>query len=192
MSVEAVMAQEYCKGALAFAILWHARKALDVLCPSMRAPRRTCNSGKKPRLFNLGVICYWLTMCQRSPSLLRLFAAALLALPASSESRAADISRNQARSLVISRFGIVATSQTPASQAGAAVLDRGGSAVDAAIAANAVLGVVEPMMNGIGGDLFAIVYEAKTGKLYGLNSSGWSPAAPMPLTARFPAGRFSP
>jgi gamma-glutamyltranspeptidase/glutathione hydrolase len=90
---------------------------------------------------------------------------------------AQDISRSQARSMVISRFGIVATSQTPASQAGAAVLDRGGSAVDAAIAANAVLGVVEPMMNGIGGDLFAIIYEAKTGKLYGLNSSGWSPAA---------------
>ncbi len=79
--------------------------------------------------------------------------------------------------MVISRFGIVATSQTPASQAGAAILDRGGSAVDAAIAANSVLGVIEPMMNGIGGDLFAIVYEAKTGKLYGLNSSGWSPAA---------------
>ncbi len=83
--------------------------------------------------------------------------------------------RSQARSLVISKFGIVATSQTPASQAGTVILDRGGSAVDAAIAANAVLGVVEPMMNGIGGDLFAIIYEAKTGKLYALNSSGWSP-----------------
>jgi gamma-glutamyltranspeptidase/glutathione hydrolase len=87
-----------------------------------------------------------------------------------------DISRSQARSMVISRFGIVATSQTVASRAGADVLDKGGSAVDAAIAANAVLGVVEPMMNGIGGDLFAIVYDAKTGKRYGLNSSGWSPA----------------
>jgi gamma-glutamyltranspeptidase/glutathione hydrolase len=48
--------------------------------------------------------------------------------------------------------------------------------VDAAVATNAVMGVVEPMMNGIGGDLFAIVYEAKTGKLYGLNASGWAPA----------------
>jgi gamma-glutamyltranspeptidase/glutathione hydrolase len=103
--------------------------------------------------------------------------AGLLILAGMSELGAQDISRSQGRSQVISRFGIVATSQTPASQAGAAVLDHGGSAVDAAIAANSVLGVVEPMMNGIGGDLFAIVYEAKTGKLYGLNASGWSPAA---------------
>ena len=79
--------------------------------------------------------------------------------------------------MVISRHGIVATSQTLASQAGAQILARGGSAMDAAIAANAVLGVVEPAMNGMGGDLFAIIYEAKTGKLYGLNSSGWTPAA---------------
>ncbi len=78
--------------------------------------------------------------------------------------------------MVITRFGIVATSQTLASRAGAQVLELGGNAVDAAIAANAVLGVVEPTSNGLGGDLFAIVYEAKTGKLYGLNSSGWAPA----------------
>jgi gamma-glutamyltranspeptidase/glutathione hydrolase len=75
----------------------------------------------------------------------------------------------------MTQYGIVATSQAVASQAGAAVLAKGGSAVDAAIAANAALGVIEPMMNGVGGDLFAIVYEAKTGKLYGLNSSGWAP-----------------
>jgi gamma-glutamyltranspeptidase/glutathione hydrolase len=56
------------------------------------------------------------------------------------------------------------------------VLAHGGNAIDAIIAANAVMGVVEPMMNGMGGDLFAIVYIAKTGKLYGLNASGWSPA----------------
>jgi len=55
------------------------------------------------------------------------------------------------------------------------VLEMGGNAVDAAIAANAVLGLTEPMSDGIGGDLFAIVYEAKTGKLYGLNASGWAP-----------------
>jgi gamma-glutamyltranspeptidase/glutathione hydrolase len=71
--------------------------------------------------------------------------------------------------------GIVATSHYLASQAGAHVLAQGGSAMDAAIAANAVLGVTEPMMNGIGGDLFLIYWDAKAGKLYGLNSSGWAP-----------------
>lgn len=85
--------------------------------------------------------------------------------------------RDYARSMVISRSGIVATSQTLASEAGSSVLEHGGNAVDAAIAANAALGVIEPMMNGIGGDLFAIVYDAKTKKIYGLNSSGWAPAA---------------
>lgn len=83
--------------------------------------------------------------------------------------------RSHARSMTISRYGIVATSYVQASVAGAQVLARGGSAVDAAIAANAVLGVAEPMMNGMGGDLFAIYWEAKSGKLYGLNSSGWAP-----------------
>jgi len=77
--------------------------------------------------------------------------------------------------MVIAREGIVATSHVQASVAGAQILARGGSAVDAAIAANAVLGVTEPMMNGMGGDLFAIYWDAKTGKLYGLNSSGWAP-----------------
>ncbi len=85
--------------------------------------------------------------------------------------------RTQARSMVISRQGIVATSQTLASQAGAQILARGGSAMDAAIAANAVLGVVEPMSDGIGGDLFAIYWDAKTGKLTGINASGWAPKA---------------
>jgi gamma-glutamyltranspeptidase / glutathione hydrolase len=83
--------------------------------------------------------------------------------------------RSYGRSMTISRAGIVATSHTLASVAGAQVLARGGSAVDAAIAANAVLSVTEPMMNGMGGDLFAIYWEAKTGKLYGLNASGWAP-----------------
>ena len=77
--------------------------------------------------------------------------------------------------MVISRHGIVATSQTLASQAGAQILARGGSAMDAAIAANAALGVVEPKSCGIGGDLFAIYWEAKTGKLTGINASGWAP-----------------
>jgi gamma-glutamyltranspeptidase/glutathione hydrolase len=77
--------------------------------------------------------------------------------------------------MVVTRYGIVATSHVQASVAGAQILERGGSAVDAAIAANAVLGVTEPMMNGMGGDLFAIYWDAKTGKLYGLNASGWAP-----------------
>ncbi len=83
--------------------------------------------------------------------------------------------RSYGRSMVINDGGIVATSHTLASQAGAQILARGGSAIDAAIAANAVLGVTEPMMNGVGGDLFLIYWDAKTGKLYGLNSSGWAP-----------------
>jgi gamma-glutamyltranspeptidase / glutathione hydrolase len=86
-----------------------------------------------------------------------------------------DPGREQSRSMVMTQYGIVATSQAVASQAGAAILARGGSAVDASIAANAALGVIEPMMNGVGGDLFAIVYDAKTKKLYGLNASGWAP-----------------
>ena len=85
--------------------------------------------------------------------------------------------RPNARSMVVSPFGIVATSQVQASQAGAEILTHGGSAVDAAIAANAALGVMEPDMNGIGGDLFAIYWDAKTGKIYGLNASGWAPKA---------------
>jgi gamma-glutamyltranspeptidase/glutathione hydrolase len=84
--------------------------------------------------------------------------------------------REQTRSLVISQFGIVATSQTLASEAGAMILEHGGNAIDAAIAANATLGVVQPGGSGIGGDLFAIVYLASTDKLYGLNASGWTPA----------------
>jgi gamma-glutamyltranspeptidase / glutathione hydrolase len=83
--------------------------------------------------------------------------------------------RSYGRSMVINDGGIVATSHTLASQAGAQILAHGGSAMDAAIAANAVLGVTEPMMNGVGGDLFLLYWDAKTGKLYGLNASGWAP-----------------
>ncbi len=83
--------------------------------------------------------------------------------------------RSYGRSMVVTPYGIVATSYVQASQAGARILEQGGSAIDAGIAANAVLGVTEPMMNGIGGDLFAIYWEAKTGKLYGINASGWAP-----------------
>ena len=83
--------------------------------------------------------------------------------------------RSQMRSMVISRGGIVAAESPLAAQAGARILSKGGNAVDAAIATNAMMGVVSPMMNGMGGDLFAIVYDAKANKLYGLNSSGWAP-----------------
>jgi gamma-glutamyltranspeptidase/glutathione hydrolase len=82
--------------------------------------------------------------------------------------------------MVIAQQGIAASSQVLASQAAAQILSRGGSAADAAITANAVLGVVEPMMNGIGGDLFAIYREAKTGKLTGLNASGPAPRGLSP------------
>jgi gamma-glutamyltranspeptidase / glutathione hydrolase len=83
----------------------------------------------------------------------------------------------QGRSMVVSKFGIVSTPQFLASQAGAHILEEGGNAIDAAIAANAVMGVVQPYVNGIGGDLFMVYYEAKTGKVYGLNASGWTPKA---------------
>ncbi len=83
--------------------------------------------------------------------------------------------RSQTRSMVISRNGIVAAESPLAAEAGVRILEQGGNAVDAAIATNAMMGVVEPMMNGMGGDLFAIVYDAKANKLYGLNASGWAP-----------------
>jgi len=83
--------------------------------------------------------------------------------------------RSQARSMVISKNGIVAAESPISAQAGVQILERGGNAVDAAIATNAMMGVVAPMMSGIGGDLFAIVYDAKANKLYGLNASGWAP-----------------
>ena len=82
---------------------------------------------------------------------------------------------SQGRSVVTSQRGIVAAEQPLAAQAGASILAQGGSAADAAIATSAVMGVMQPMMNGMGGDLFAIEWNSKTGKVSGLNSSGWAP-----------------
>ena len=116
----------------------------------------------------------------------RAFCVIGLSILASSTAHAQAIGRDYGRSMVISQRGIAATSQVLASQAGAQILARGGSAVDAAIAANAVLGVTEPMMTGLGGDLFVIYWDAKTGKLTGLNASG---PAPKALTPEFLAKR---
>src|SRR3954454_12833737 len=79
------------------------------------------------------------------------------------------------RSVAASPHGVAASSQPLAAQAAVQILLKGGNAVDAAIAANSTQGLMEPTSNGIGGDLFAIVYLAKEDKLYGLNASGWSP-----------------
>ncbi len=85
--------------------------------------------------------------------------------------------RGSRRSVVMAPGGMVATSQPLAAQAGIDILKAGGNAIDAAIAVNAVLGVVEPMSCGIGGDLFAIVWDAENGELTGLNASGRAPYA---------------
>src|SRR3954462_1779530 len=88
------------------------------------------------------------------------------------------------RSKVATKYGIVAASQPLAARAGVQILERGGNAIDAAIAANAVMGLVEPEMNGIGGDVFAIVYQASTKKLFGLNAGGWAPTGLTPALLR--------
>ena len=108
---------------------------------------------------------------------MRRLAVLILATAAVTEARAGDAARPVAgRSMVATRYGIVAATQPLAARAGTLMLERGGNAVDAAIAANAAMGVLEPAMNGIGGDLFVIYWDAKAGKLYGLNASGWAPA----------------
>ena len=84
------------------------------------------------------------------------------------------------RSVVMARHGMIATSQPLASAAGLRVMQEGGNAIDAAVTAAAVLAVVEPSMTGIGGDLFAIVYDAKTKSLKALNASGRSGHAATP------------
>jgi gamma-glutamyltranspeptidase/glutathione hydrolase len=108
---------------------------------------------------------------------------ALIAIASCLMAAAPDVQgqdRSQSRSMVASRSGIVASESVLASQVGARILEQGGNAMDAAVATNAMMGLIAPMNDGVGGDLFAIIYEAKTGKLYGLNASGWSPAALTP------------
>lgn len=116
-------------------------------------------------------------------SLRALFALLVLAFPVSRGRAQSDSGAAlpvPGRSMVTTKLGIVAASQPLAAKAGVEILERGGNAVDAAIAANAVMGLVEPHMNGVGGDLFAIVYEARTGTLHGLNAGGWSPTGLTP------------
>ena len=81
----------------------------------------------------------------------------------------------ETRSPVVATHGVAATAQPLASQVAIDILKKGGNAVDAAIAANAALGLMEPVANGLGGDLFAIIWDPKTQKLYGLNASGRAP-----------------
>jgi gamma-glutamyltranspeptidase/glutathione hydrolase len=108
-------------------------------------------------------------------------AAILLGMTVIGQLRAEDAHRPLVgRSLIATRYGIVASSQPLAARAGTLILERGGNAVDAAIATNAAVGVMEPAMNGVGGDLFALYWDTKAGRLYGLNASGWSPSGLTP------------
>src|SRR4051812_2734802 len=110
-------------------------------------------------------------MMTAAPPALRLaaLAAALFAFPRSAAQRPTTLA---GRSVVYAPHGMVATSQPPASAAGLDVLQHGGNAIDAAVAAAAGLSVTEPHMTGIGGDMFAIVWLAREGKLVALNASG--------------------
>ncbi len=110
-----------------------------------------------------------------------LFAALLITTPLAAQTAPKDQgdrysgAAGASRSSVIAQNGMAATSQPLATQVALDILKAGGSAVDAAIAANAALGLMEPTGNGIGGDLFAIIWDPKTQKLYGLNASGRAP-----------------
>jgi gamma-glutamyltranspeptidase/glutathione hydrolase len=104
--------------------------------------------------------------------------------PAMFTSHRFDPERGSARSMVLARHGIACTSQPLASHAAADLLRGGANALDAAIAAAAVLGVVEPFMTGVGGDCFIMYWEARTQRLYGLNGSGRAPAAATPQALR--------
>ena len=91
--------------------------------------------------------------------------------------RSSPIAFHSRRSPLLARNGVVATSQPLAAQAGLTILQAGGNAADAAVAAAAALNVVEPSMTGIGGDCFALYFDATTKSVFGLNGSGRSAAA---------------
>jgi gamma-glutamyltranspeptidase/glutathione hydrolase len=126
------------------------------------------------------------TICRTVSALLSAGILVVTALSQVGQSNHGTALPTSGRSIITSRYGIVAASQPLAAAAGIQVLEQGGNAVDASIATNAVIGLMEPMMNGIGGDLFVLYYEAKTGKVYGLNASGWTPKA---LTTQFLAAK---
>ena len=109
------------------------------------------------------------------PLLFALLASLAAALPLHGQIDRVTGKNFATRSEVLATHGMVCTSVPAATQVGLEILKRGGSAVDAAIAANATLGLMEPVSNGVGGDLFAIVYSSKENKLYGINGSGRSP-----------------
>jgi gamma-glutamyltranspeptidase/glutathione hydrolase len=116
----------------------------------------------------------WLMRKIRPPSL-ALLALLIVGVPLEAQIDRITGKNFATRSEVLARHGMVCTSVPAATQVGVEILKRGGSAVDAAIAANATLGLMEPVSNGVGGDLFAIVYSARENKLYGINGSGHSP-----------------
>jgi gamma-glutamyltranspeptidase / glutathione hydrolase len=122
----------------------------------------------------------------------RTIAALALALMTMTATHAEQLRPVVGRSMVATRLGIVASSQPLAARAGVQILERGGNAIDAAIATNAAVGLMEPTGNGLGGDLFAIVYEAKTRKLYGLNASGWAPTGLTPEFLRSKGAAVTP
>jgi gamma-glutamyltranspeptidase / glutathione hydrolase len=105
---------------------------------------------------------------------------ALTSLLVAAVAGAADVAVMPGRSVVTTRHGVVASSQPLAAAAGVKILEAGGNAMDAAIAANAVVGLMEPTGNGIGGDLFALVYDVRSQRVHALNASGWAPAGITP------------
>src|SRR5215213_10985158 len=99
----------------------------------------------------------------------------MLPLIATSADRPPSVAGKAGRSVTVAPYGMVATSHPLAAQVGLDVLKKGGNAVDAAVATSAAMGLMEPMSCGVGGDLFAIVWDAKTQRLYGLNACGRAP-----------------